>query len=163
KSGAGWLVLERAYQDVAVYASFRCAGACKPGVLLRAEKTAGGMKGILVSLAEDDVASYRVTIDQQGKETSRERLRYAGGQNRIPPPPDPSAPAGRGGAGALAGRGGRGALPANLPIAPPTPGIRAGEWNTAEILLDANIVRAFLNDSAEAAGGVADDDAGRYG
>ncbi|HTS27003.1 MAG TPA: FG-GAP-like repeat-containing protein [Bryobacteraceae bacterium] len=162
KSGGGWLVLDRSYQDIGVYASFRCAGPCKPGVLLRAEKTVGGMKGVLVSLADDDVASYRVTIDAQGKETSRDRLRYAGGQNRIAPPPDPNAGAGRGGAGAAAGRG-RAALPANLPISPPTPGVRASEWNTAEILLDANIVRAFLNDSAEAAGGVADDDAGRYG
>jgi hypothetical protein len=159
KSGSGWLVLDRSYQDVAVYAGFRCAGPCKPGVLLRAEKTSDGIKGVLVSLAEDDVASYRVTLDAQGKETSRERLRYSGGQNRIAPPPDPNAAAGRG----APGRGGRGVLPANLPIGPPTPGIRAGEWNTAEILLDANIVRAFLNNSAEAAGGVADDDAGRYG
>ena len=35
KSGGGWLVLDRSYQDVAFYASFRCAGPCKPGVLLR--------------------------------------------------------------------------------------------------------------------------------
>src|SRR5262245_30743087 len=57
KAGAGWLVLDRSYQDVAVYASLRCAEPCKPGVLLRAETTAGGgMKGILVSLAADDVA-----------------------------------------------------------------------------------------------------------
>ena len=96
------------------------------------------MKGILVSLADDEGASYRVTIDAKGQETSRERLRYAGGQNRIAPPPDPNA-AGRGGGGPPAGRGGRGALPANLPISPPLPGIRSGEWNTAEILLDANI------------------------
>lgn len=161
KSGAGWLLLDRSLQDVAVYASFRCVGPCKPGVLLRAEKTAGGMKGILVSLAPDDVASYRVTIDGQGKEVSRERLRYAGGQNRIAPPPDPNAPAGRGGPPG-GGRGGRGPLPANLPVAPPTPGVR-DDWNSVEILLDANIVRAFLNESGETAGGVAGDDDGRYG
>jgi hypothetical protein len=163
KAGAGWLVLDRSFQDVAVYASFRCVGPCQPGVLLRAEKVGSGMKGILVSLASGDVASYRVTIDGSGKETSRERLRFGGGQNRIAPPPDPNAPTGRGGAAPAGGRGGRGALAANLPIAPPTPGIREGEWNTGEILLDANIVRAFFNDAAEAAGGVADDDAGRYG
>ena len=157
KSGGGWLVLDRSYQDVAVYTSFRCMGPCNPGVLLRAEKTAGGMKGVLVSLAEGDVASYRVSIDGEGKETSRERLRYAGGQVRIAPPPDPNAPAGRGGRGAAPN------LSGELPIRPPTPVVRAGEWNSAEILLDANIVRAFLNDSTETAGGVAEDDAGRYG
>src|SRR5256885_16769367 len=59
KPGGGWLVLDRSYQDVAFYASFRCAAACKTGVLLRAEKTANGMKGIFVSLTEGDVASYR--------------------------------------------------------------------------------------------------------
>jgi hypothetical protein len=28
KSSAGWLLLERSYQDVAFYASFRCAPGC---------------------------------------------------------------------------------------------------------------------------------------
>lgn len=99
-----------------------------------------------------------------GQRDQREKLRYAGGQNRIAPPPDPAA-AGRGGAGALAGRGGRGALPSGvtLPVTPPTPGLHASGWNSVEILLDANIVRAFLNDAGETAGGAADDDAGRYG
>ena len=42
----GWLVLDRSYQDVGFYASFRCAGGCKTGVLFRAEKTPEGMKGV---------------------------------------------------------------------------------------------------------------------
>ena len=33
----GWLVLARAYPDVAFYASFRGTGGCNTGVLLRAE------------------------------------------------------------------------------------------------------------------------------
>src|SRR5262245_50143862 len=41
KSG-GWLVFDRTYQDVAFFASFRCAAGCKPGILLRAEKTTDG-------------------------------------------------------------------------------------------------------------------------
>jgi Domain of Unknown Function (DUF1080) len=48
--GGGWLVLDHSYQDVGLYASFRCAEGCKTGVLFRAEKTAQGMKGIYVSL-----------------------------------------------------------------------------------------------------------------
>ena len=60
------------------------------------------------------LAAYRVTMDAHGKETSRERLRYAGGQNRIAPPPDPNA-AGRGGAGRARTRRAA-ALPPNLPI-----------------------------------------------
>ena len=37
--GGGWLVLDRSYQDVGFYASFKCAGECKTGLLMRAEKT----------------------------------------------------------------------------------------------------------------------------
>ena len=51
KEGGGWLMLDKGYQDIAIYASFHCAGACQTGVLLRAEKTADGTKGIYVSLA----------------------------------------------------------------------------------------------------------------
>src|ERR1051326_7229170 len=162
--GGGWLVQDRSYQDVAFFSSFRCTGECKTGVLLRAEKTTDGMKGIYVALTGGDVASYRVTLDAQGRELQREKLRFAGGQNRIAPPADANAAPGR---GAGAGRGGRGgftlAAGVTLPITPPAPGLRANDWNTVEIFLDANIVRAFLNDSGETAGGVADDEAGRYG
>src|SRR3954454_23966509 len=42
----GWLVLNQSFQDVQVAGSLRCAGACKVGVLLRAEKTPEGMKGV---------------------------------------------------------------------------------------------------------------------
>src|ERR1700722_19990178 len=46
QESGGWLVLDKGYQDLQFYASFRCAGPCKAGVLLRTEKTAdGGMKG----------------------------------------------------------------------------------------------------------------------
>jgi Domain of Unknown Function (DUF1080)/FG-GAP-like repeat len=154
----GWLVLDRSYQDVGLFASFRCTGGCTAGVLLRAEKTPDGMRGVYVALTEPVVASYSVSIDAQGKEVRREPLRAGGGQMRIAPPPVEPGAAGRGGAG---GRG-RGA-PAGLPIAAPETGLRAGEWNDVEILLDANIVRTFLNDGREVGGGVAGDEVGRYG
>ena len=85
KSGGGWLVLDRGYQDVAFTSTFRCAPGCRTGLLFRAEKTAdGGLKGIFVSLTEGDLVSYRVTLDPQGNETSRERLRPGpAGQVRI--------------------------------------------------------------------------------
>jgi hypothetical protein len=173
--GGGWLIADRPYQDVAFYASVRCAEGCKAGVLLRAEKTAdGGLKGIFTSIASGDLASYRVTIDAAGKETSRERLRPAGGgQVRVAPPPAPP-PAGAPPAGAPAGRGGpggRGAgpqlpqLPAGVepPIARPPTGLQDGQWNDVELVLDANILRAFLNDATGISGGVADEEFGRYG
>ena len=92
-NGGGWLIAEPAYQDVAFSASFRCADGCSAGVLLRAERTPdGGLKGIYASLVADDLVSYRVTIDSTGKETSRDRLRPAGGgQVRVAPPPAPAS------------------------------------------------------------------------
>ena len=71
----GWLVLDRSYQDVGFYASVKCTGGCKTGVLLRAEKTPQGMKGIYFELTGGDVANYRVTLDAEGKELQREPLR----------------------------------------------------------------------------------------
>ncbi len=153
----GWLVLDRSYQDVGLYASFRCTSGCKAGVLLRAEKTPQGMKGIYVSLAGEDVASYSITLDAEGRELQREPLRRGGGQMRIAPPIDPNAPA-RG-----AGGGGRGAAPSvTLPIPRPSGDVRSAEWNTVELLLDANIIRAFVNEGGEI-GWVAEDEIGRYG
>src|SRR5690242_16891049 len=66
----GWLVFDRSYQDVGVYASFRASGGAKTGVLLRAEKTPEGMKGVFVALDEGDIASYKVTLDQNGRVVS---------------------------------------------------------------------------------------------
>src|SRR5262245_13171033 len=56
----GWLVLNQSFQDVQLAASFRCAAACKPGVLIRAEKTPEGMKGILVSYAPGETGAYAI-------------------------------------------------------------------------------------------------------
>jgi hypothetical protein len=155
----GWLMLDHSYQDVAFNASFRCPEACKTGVLLRAEKTPQGIKGIFVSLTAGDIAPYRVTLDAEGQELKRERLRFGGGQMRVAPPLDPNAP-GRGGRGGGRGRGASEG-PA-LPVTRPVTDFRTDDWNQVEILLDANIVRTFLNNGGEN-GGVAEDEAGRFG
>src|SRR5262249_28323970 len=68
KDGGGWLFLDRSYQDVGFHALYRCSGGCQAGVLVRAEKTSDGYKGIYVALNEDTVPSYAVTLDAQGKE-----------------------------------------------------------------------------------------------
>src|SRR5262245_28156456 len=53
KSDAGgWLVLNTSYQDVQMAATFRCAAGCKAGLLVRAEKTPNGYKGIYIALGE---------------------------------------------------------------------------------------------------------------
>src|SRR5215218_121046 len=68
----GWLVLDKSFQDIEFGADFWCTGGCKTGVLLRAEKTPTGMKGVYVSLVEGDVRSYAVTLDANGRELTRE-------------------------------------------------------------------------------------------
>ncbi|MGD9904193.1 MAG: FG-GAP-like repeat-containing protein [Vicinamibacterales bacterium] len=163
--GAGWLLGDKAYEDVALVASFRCPAACEAGLLVRAEPTPdGGTKGILVSVTGTERASYRVTLDAQGRETSRERLRPpAPGQLRVAPPPPatpPAAPAG-------GGRGPTGPPPmpggVASPIPRPDPDVKAGAWNTIEVALDANIVRASLNDVGGIRDGVADSEFGAFG
>ena len=49
------------------------------------------------------------------------------------------------------------------PIARPVTGLQQGQWNQVELVLDANILRAFLNDAGGLSGGVADDEFGRFG
>ena len=51
-AAGGWLVLDKSLQDVEFGAGFKCASGCKTGVLLRAEKTPTGMKGVYVSLTK---------------------------------------------------------------------------------------------------------------
>ena len=63
----GWLALNQGYQDLQFSTSFRCNGVCKTGILLRAEKTPDGMKGVFLSLNEGDVAAYEVVLDAQAR------------------------------------------------------------------------------------------------
>jgi hypothetical protein len=156
----GWLMLDKSLQDVGVFASFRCAAGCRTGVLLRAQKSGDGWKGIYVALAGEEAGAYAVTLDATGREISREPLRAAGGQIRFAPPPSPNAADGRGSAGG-AGRG-RGAPPSGLPISAPVGGIKTDDWNLVEILLDASIIRPFVNEVG-IRGGAADESLGRFG
>lgn len=138
-ASAGWLVSERKLQDSGFFASFRCEAACAGGILLRAERTADGYKGIYVSLSDGDLASYRVTLDANFRETARESLRPIRGQVRQAPPPAEQQGGGRGGASAALNKGG---------------------WNTIEIILDADIVRPVLNGIALPASATDDHSAG---
>jgi hypothetical protein len=158
RENGGWLVLDKGYQDIGIYTSFRCTGACKAGVLLRAEKTPDGMKGVFVSLSDGDVGAYDIVLDAQGKEVSRAKLdagpgamirmasgRFSGGEDLVPgfskPAPTraelaaaaaKAPPARSGGGGGRGGRGGGPALPAN-------------EWHTVQILLDADVLGISIN------------------
>lgn len=164
----GWLVLDRSYQDVALHAYFKCGVGCKTGVLLRAEKTADGTKGVFVSIADGQLALFAVTLDGQGKELTRQPLRVASGWVRVMPPVDPAAPARGGGrgappAGARGGAPGAGRGPAvTLPVKPPDTSYRSGDWNELEIILDAGVIRSYMNMGRET-GGVAEDESGSFG
>ncbi len=167
-AGGGWLMLDKSFQDVAFFASLRCAADCKTGILLRAEKVGSGYKGVYVSLAESDQAAYRLTLDARGVETSREQL-AAGGRGGAAPP---------GGRGNGRGGGGLGPPGVTLPISRPTGGYRKGDWNQVEIILGMNSreqrfgttvmpptaaqLRAILN-GANGPGGAVEDESGRYG
>lgn len=153
----GWLVLDKSYQDTQLYLEFRCAESCDAGVLLRTEKTPdGGWKGIYVPLS-DDGGAYNLTLTADGKESSRTRLvrataqfarmaagQWTNGQAKVPGFAQPaitlaeqqeeaSKPAA---SGAPAGRGA---------FAPPRPQMKAGDWNTLNIIVDADMVWTTLN------------------
>ncbi|MBT9333325.1 FG-GAP-like repeat-containing protein [Paracidobacterium acidisoli] len=146
--GGGWLVLNDSLQDINFYTQFRCSAGCATGVLLRAEKTSdGGMKGDYIELSDPELGAWAVTIDAQGKITSREPLRRGGGLVRVAPPPS---------ANERPFEFHRPPMPADLPIHPPDDSLRPGDWNSIEIFFDANIIRAQRNTGREH-GSVADE------
>ena len=173
----GWLILDKSFQDVQFGADFRCTDGCRTGVLLRAEKTPTGMKGVYVSLVAGDTGSYAVTLDASGRELTRERLSAAGGMARFAPASAPagasagqargSAPAGaaapQGRAGTSSGRGGPSAV--TSVVARPSIALKPNEWNDLDIVLDATLLRPHVNTGLQGAGGsVAVDDAmGQFG
>jgi hypothetical protein len=180
----GWLVLNQQLQDVQVTTMFRCVTGCSAGVMVRAEKTADGIKGVYVSAIGGEVGAYALKLDAQGREVGRERLGGGGGMVRIAPPPPAAAPegaaraggaaaggrAGGGRAGGAAAGGGRGrgaALPGGVasPFPPaPSTAIRPDDWNTVETIVDANILRVSFNGGGGAgAGGLAPEEAGKFG
>jgi hypothetical protein len=150
--GGGWLMLDHSYQDVGLYAEFRCTGGCETGALFRVEKTADGWKGVYVALTEPDIPSYNVTLDAQGKILTRDKLRRGGGLMRIAPPPNPNA------------QERRLTFPhydVQLPYESPDTKLRPDDWNEIEFMFDANIVRAVINNGREA-GGVTDEGYGPF-
>ncbi len=159
----GWLVLDKAYQDVNFFTRFRCAAPCQAGVLFRLRKTSTGITGVYVSLKDDDLKTYRITLDTEGRETARDALRPAAPFIRVAPPPTPAgatAPAPVAGFSMVgAGRGGGPVkLPTPLPeLMPPPPGIRRDDWNLLSITMDANVIRPILNQSYDFIPGATDE------
>jgi hypothetical protein len=163
-SDGGWLVLDKSFQDVGFYATFRCPAGAKTGVLFRAERTPEGMKGIYVSLTDGDQATYRVTLDAQGKELRREKvipparrqpgtaLGTAPGAGRYVPETALPLPAG-----------------VSLPsVDQPSGAYKPGEWNAIDIIIAWNNISPKFNGGRLASGspgigGPVDDADGKYG
>src|SRR4051794_20984447 len=149
----GWLLLENGYQDVQMAASYRCAGQCTVGIMVRSEKSPDGTKGVYTLLSGDERSTATVTVGADGRIASREPLtRNAGGQARFAPPaPPPSAAGAGGGRAGGGGRGGQGRGGANSSgfvsmFAPaPDPAYRPNDWNGVEIVVDVDVFRSSVN------------------
>jgi Domain of Unknown Function (DUF1080)/FG-GAP-like repeat len=145
-SNGGWLVLDKSYQDVIFFARFRTPAGSKAGVLVRAEKTAGGgFKGIYFSLDPEDLNSYHLILSSEGQEISRRPLRAV--------PPDSN----------------RVALPAipGSQVAAPPPNTQTSlatdGWSTIAVQMDANVFRPQLNGGYGIQAGATDDDGSATG
>ncbi len=157
RTNGGWLVLDKGYQDIEIYAAFRSTNDSKAGILLRAEKTAeGGMKGVFVSLSPDDTDAYDILLDAQGNEMSRAKLgglprdvliRMATAQKGKEAVPGFSALAAATNTSAGTGGGGRGGGAS----------VNANEWNTVRIILDCDILKVGLNGGRRGGGGATSD------
>ena len=167
----GWLILDRPLQDVEFASTFRCTGGCQAGVMVRTQTTADGIRGIYVALPSGDkpAATFALSLDAQGNELKREPLKSGGGMVRaIAPPTANAAPAAGRGAGRGSGGRGRGpgnGMPPDSPYTRPDYSYKANEWNPLEIILDANILRVWINDGPEAGttNGQADEEMAAYG
>jgi hypothetical protein len=158
----GWLVMDKSFQDIQLFASYRCTGTCTSGILLRAEKRPDGLlSGVYVSMTEGDTAAYAVAFDASGKELSRERLAGpgrggGGGGARGGGAPAP-APAG-GNAPAPAAANAPASAPAGGRATPPgqqvgssgrrPPALKAGEWNDTYVLLSGANIRSTFGGAA---------------
>lgn len=164
QADGGWLVLDKSFQNVAVYANIRCVKGCKAGILFRAEKTADGMKGVYVSLAGDDLTSYAVTLDSQGKETSRTKLPQAPSESQRTVPHQ---------AGVSVTGNPVLPLPAGIDLPEtmmrPSGKYHPGDWNQTEVILHSDVIAPSFNGGGLRAGegygasGIVEDKEGKYG
>ena len=154
--GSGWLLMDRPYQDVGFHALFKCSPGSEAGLLFRTEKKGDSLQGVFVSIKDETAAAYRVTLDKNGQELQRTPLRYAGSIVRLALPPRPE-------------QGNNNNQPPRrkatdgpeLPLVRPGTALRPNEWNQVEVMLDADIIRTFLNDGREL--GAATDETSAYG
>lgn len=157
--GSAWLVSKRSFQDVGVNLLVKAAPGTEAGLLVRLQKTDSDYRAILVSIKDNEAASYRIKLDSQGKELSREKLRIAGNIIRIAPP----APKDNAGQPGRNGGYSRPPEPADLPMKHPSTALTPNDWNQLEVFIDYNIIRKFINDGGDGTGGAIEDTDALYG
>lgn len=136
--GNAWLLFDQEYQDVEVGAQFRCPGACRLGLLLRAARTQdGGWSGILVPIGDPGRPAERVALNEAGVIIDRIPLPIGFGATRVASQPP---------AGASSVPKPRDDTPDTAPFPPPDSGLRGGDWNSLRVTFDANVIRAGMND-----------------
>ena len=171
-ASGGWLILDRPLQDVQFASTFRCTGGCRAGVMVRAQSTPEGIRGVYIALPEgqNPAGAFALNLDSQGREVKREPLERAGGMVRFiaPPPANGQGAATTGRNSVRAGGGGRlprFGMPPGSPYARPDYAYKPNEWNPLEVILDANILRVWINDGPEGGttNGKADEDIASYG
>lgn len=144
---SGWLMLDQPLQDAGVYTSFKCEGPCDTGVLFRAEKSGEYTSGELMSIKDGKAAAYHVVIDPNGRIVERTPEGFGGGTNRYaPPPPDPAGPPPPPFSRPTTNPPRSSVV---LPIQRPPQGLREDGWNDMEVLMDADVVRAFFNNGID--------------
>jgi hypothetical protein len=119
----GWLVLNKAYQDLQFYTELRCTAPCNAGILIRGTKAPdGGLKGLYISVGQGDFASYIVVLDAQGREVSRDKLKASPPAKLLSGAPASAMPTRRG----------------------PEPVQVAGDWNKIQIILAGSYFRPTI-------------------
>ena len=131
-------------------------GCLRYRVLLRMTKTADGMTGTYYSVKGGTVEADNLTLDATGNIVARQKLtgcrwrNFAMLRRCLTPRPIPS----------LCGRiTPNQPLPGvTLPLTMPHAHVRVGEWNELEVMLDADIIRGYLNNTGRGVSAATDDD-----
>lgn len=155
----GLLLLKKSFQDVAVRALFKVEGTPEFGFLFRAGRNGSATGGLLVSIKDNGLTTCRASFDETGRILTRDELWPARGIIRKAPQRPAKSDDKNAGQRERSG----GTSPAlNFPLQKPSTDYKAGDWNLIEVVIDLDIIRAFLNDGMQLSQ-AADDDGAGYG
>ena len=158
QNNQGLLLFKRPFQDVAMRALFKVEAASEFGFLFRAERKESTTQGLLISVKGNELTASRASFDEAGRLLTRDELWPARGIIRIAPQRPEKTENKNGNQRAR----GSVAPTLNVPLQRPSTDYKPGDWNQVEMIIDLDIVRAFLNDGMQLSQAVDDQGAG-YG